>query len=190
MPDNHVPMPQAQSEMTSPHEMAIPPPPPLVKSPNKLELEKEQPKATIPPPPFMKNNFPKQEVKFTGRHDSLDLLKPAKKPEPVKQQENIQEKKRLQRPAEPESKPEIPSYIEKPSPKQRQVTSPIYIKSTSFRRILEYLILTHNDLKQAQATMTRLNELKNEKDRQFLLWKENLEEIQRKLVLIDNTLFE
>ena len=67
---------------------------------------------------------------------------------------------------------------------------PVFVKIDEYKEILEIMDLIKEKLEQAKKTLGRINELKNEEDAQIESWKENLEDVERKINLIDNALFE
>ncbi|MBN1386448.1 hypothetical protein JW968_05755 [Candidatus Woesearchaeota archaeon] len=203
--DSHMLNPPKPSVVSQMHQMPMPPLPPKsefqqqpvpqpVFSPPRSAVPQSTvpppPKAFVPPAPRMGMAPP---VHATGampdfssevspvlqgiKHDFSDLHKPQKKmpiPESLKDS----------------ALPELSLPESKPDKQRKEISGPVYVRVEAFRKILEDLVVIENDVKQSEAVMIRLNELKNEKDRQFLVWKDELEDIQRKLVFVDNTLFE
>lgn len=67
---------------------------------------------------------------------------------------------------------------------------PVFIKIDEYKDILEVMSLIKNKLDQAKKTIGKINELKNKEDAQIDAWKENLEDVERKVNMIDSVLFE
>ena len=67
---------------------------------------------------------------------------------------------------------------------------PVFIKIDEYKDILEVMSLIKGKLDQAKKTLGRINELKNNEDAQIEAWKENVEDVERKIEMIDNVLFE
>ena len=67
---------------------------------------------------------------------------------------------------------------------------PVFIKIDEYKDILEVMGLIKNKLDQAKKTLGKINELKNEEDSQIESWKDNLADVERKIDMIDNVLFE
>jgi len=75
-------------------------------------------------------------------------------------------------------------------PRQEHLEKPFFVKVDDYRSILEGTTLIKNNLKEADEIISRLNELKNEGDREFEKWREKLEDVQRKLIYVDKVIFE
>ena len=67
---------------------------------------------------------------------------------------------------------------------------PIFIKVDGYKELLDVIDLIRGKLDQAKKTLGKINELKNEEDSQLGTWKDNLEEIERKMEMVDSVLFE
>jgi len=99
---------------------------------------------------------------------------------------------------EPFSLPRFDSPLDRPdrggdiSPriKRHKVQGPLFVKVDDYRRIMADLDLILNDLKESNNLIVRLNSIKNGLDTQFDRWHSEMEDLQRKLVFIDKTLFE
>lgn len=64
-----------------------------------------------------------------------------------------------------------------------------YVDLDDYQKMLEDLTTVKALLKEKKDVYIHLNDIKNLKDEKFLKWKNNLEDIQRKLVFIDKTVF-
>ena len=67
---------------------------------------------------------------------------------------------------------------------------PVFIKINEYKDILEVMGLIKGKLDQAKETLGKINELKNEEDVQIESWKDNLADVEHKIDMIDNVLFE
>lgn len=67
---------------------------------------------------------------------------------------------------------------------------PAYVRMEDYRIMLEGTGRIKDNLGEAADLVIRLNELKNEEDREFEKWRTQLEDIQRKLTYIDKVIFE
>ncbi len=65
----------------------------------------------------------------------------------------------------------------------------IYVKADKYKLMLGEIRLSKSKLTAAEEGIERLAELKLVKDKEFEKWRESLEDIQRKLIFIDKTLF-
>lgn len=73
---------------------------------------------------------------------------------------------------------------------ERHVAGPIFIKIDNFRHILGDITDMKNDLGEMEGTVDKMLKIKIEEDKKFAQWQEQLEEIQRKFLFMDKTLFD
>jgi hypothetical protein len=67
---------------------------------------------------------------------------------------------------------------------------PVYVKIDEYKDILDIMELIKGKVEQAKKTLGKINELKNNEDTQLETWKDNLEDVQRKIDMIDSVLFQ
>jgi hypothetical protein len=67
---------------------------------------------------------------------------------------------------------------------------PVYVKIDEYKDILDIMELIKGKVEQAKKTLGKINELKNSEDTQLEMWKDNLEDVQRKIDMIDSVLFQ
>ncbi len=67
---------------------------------------------------------------------------------------------------------------------------PVYVKIDEYKDVLDIMNMIRNKIEDAKETLAKINELKNEEDAELELWHTGLEEIERKVVFVDKTLFE
>ena len=68
--------------------------------------------------------------------------------------------------------------------------APVFVKIEDYKDTIDVLDLIKDRLAEAKRTLSDINELKNDEDSELELWSSTLNEIERKLVSIDRTLFE
>lgn len=73
---------------------------------------------------------------------------------------------------------------------RRESDRPMYVRVDDYKAILEGTSRVRDNLKEATDVVTRMNELKNEEDKEFEKWRAQLEDIQRKLTYVDKIIFE
>ncbi len=66
----------------------------------------------------------------------------------------------------------------------------VFIKIEEYNDILDLIALINEKVKEARLILGKLNELKNQEDSELLAWKNSLDEVERKLKYIDQSLFE
>jgi len=74
--------------------------------------------------------------------------------------------------------------------KERAPVRPVFVEVERFKDVLDDLNSAKILLKDGAEIMSKLEEIRLEKDKNFDKWKTQLEDIQRKLIFIDRTLFE
>ena len=66
---------------------------------------------------------------------------------------------------------------------------PVYVKIDDYKDVLEIISLIKEKLSEAKATMGKINDIKNEEDNELELWANEIEEVERKVEFVDNSLF-
>ncbi|MEE9525278.1 MAG: hypothetical protein V3V78_01580 [Candidatus Woesearchaeota archaeon] len=67
---------------------------------------------------------------------------------------------------------------------------PVYVRIEEYKDVLDVMNMIRNKIEDAKETLAKINELKNEEDAELELWHTGLEEVERKVVFVDKTLFE
>lgn len=167
------------------HKLDLPPAPPAQDMPS---LEKEFP--SLPDIP----SGPPENKKATSNDNNMRMQAPdfgnAELP-PLPQQENMQSKASV-------SEPPVSDYgnqepMQEPEPPQRsepQSGEPIYMEVEHYRGILEKVNSIKDSVKEADTALQRLNDLKNERDRELGRWHARMGDLQKKLSYVDSSLFE
>jgi len=68
--------------------------------------------------------------------------------------------------------------------------APIFVKIENYKEILKSIDLIKQKTQDAKAILAKLNDLKNEEDTEMQIWADSLEDVERKIDLIDSTLGE
>lgn len=66
----------------------------------------------------------------------------------------------------------------------------VFIKLNEYNDILDIIALINAKVKEAKMLLEKINELKNQEDLELDIWKTSIEDIERKLKFVDQTLFE
>ena len=66
----------------------------------------------------------------------------------------------------------------------------IFVKLDEYKEILNTFNILKNNLDEARETINKINELKNSEDAELDLWYSELEEIERKVNIMDKSMFE
>jgi len=64
----------------------------------------------------------------------------------------------------------------------------LFIPSNKYKELISNIEEIEKRLRESRDLVTNLNEIKNEKDKEFERWRNQLEDIQKKLLSIDKTL--
>ena len=67
---------------------------------------------------------------------------------------------------------------------------PVYVRIDEYKDVLDVMNMIRNKIEDAKETLAKINELKNEEDAELELWHTGLEEVERKVIFVDKTLFE
>jgi hypothetical protein len=66
----------------------------------------------------------------------------------------------------------------------------VFVKIEEYKDILDIIALISEKVKEARAVLGKINDLKNQEDSELDIWKNSLDDVERKLKYIDQTLFE
>ncbi|MEM2131108.1 MAG: hypothetical protein QXM96_02180 [Candidatus Woesearchaeota archaeon] len=66
----------------------------------------------------------------------------------------------------------------------------VFIKIDEYNEILDIIALINAKVKEAKLLLEKINELKNQEDLEIDNWKNSIEDVERKLKFVDQTLFE
>ena len=67
---------------------------------------------------------------------------------------------------------------------------PVFVKIDDYKDVLDVVELLKGKVREAKEIQEKINTLKNEEDVELEIWRNNLEELERKIHYIDTTLFE
>ena len=67
---------------------------------------------------------------------------------------------------------------------------PVFVKIEEYKDVLDVIELIKNKIIQAKDVLGKINELKNDEDAELDLWKTSLNEIERRVDELDETLLE
>jgi len=66
----------------------------------------------------------------------------------------------------------------------------VFVKIEEYEDILDIITLINEKVKEAKIVLDKINDLKNQEDSDLKEWKDALNDVERKLKNIDQTLFE
>ncbi len=109
-------------------------------------------------------------------------------PEPEPEQENIEEELKIRQDTYPKAAGRLFSQ-EKRILRQRPSAKTIYVSVDNFKATLGSISMVRSDLRKSEEALVKLESMKNAKDKSFDKMKSSLDDLQRKLIFIDKTLF-
>jgi hypothetical protein len=66
----------------------------------------------------------------------------------------------------------------------------VFVKIDEYKDILDIIELIQEKVKESKTILGKINNLKNQEDAELELWENGLNDVERKLNFIDQTLFE
>ena len=66
----------------------------------------------------------------------------------------------------------------------------VFVKIDEYNDILDIIALINEKVKEARTILDKINDLKNQEDSELTTWRHALDDVDRKLKYIDQTLFE
>ena len=66
----------------------------------------------------------------------------------------------------------------------------VFVKISEYNDILDIIALINEKVAEARIILGKINDLKNQEDTELDTWKRALDDVERKLKYIDQTLFE
>lgn len=130
------------------------------------------------PPKEEKHGIPAPPPLEFGPKPTLPPLTPEKMPPVMGPPAPIEEPTE----EEPERK--------EPEPVMAETRGPLFVKIDDYKAILHGISVVKNNVDEANNIIKRLGTIRTEKDKEFEKWKSKLEDLNRKLVYIDKTIFE
>jgi len=67
---------------------------------------------------------------------------------------------------------------------------PVFVKIDEYKDIVDIINLTHDKIKRARQLLTRIDELKEQEDLTIRHWKDELNQVEQRVVDVDRKLFE
>lgn len=70
-----------------------------------------------------------------------------------------------------------------------ELTKPIFIDVGIFRDVIDEIALIQNTLKETSDSLSRLDEFREDENKEFRRWQSDMQDVQKKLIYVDKTLF-
>lgn len=185
-----IPRPGAVKQEGYMHLQELPPLPKLEETAGKAEEMPEFPELPeLPELPEIEHEENKEEMPSWHFEEEA---KPAEAPKPIEEHELFKGFESLT----PENLP----HIEAPKPlkeikfepiEERQFHDlrPLFVKSDDYKEIMKGIQEIKAKANESDAILVNLNEIKNQKDKEFQKIHSQIADIQRKLVYVDKTVF-
>lgn len=68
--------------------------------------------------------------------------------------------------------------------------TPVFVKMDNYKEVVEVVNMIKSKIEDAKRTLSKISELRNEEGAEVDLWHTTIEEIQKKVELVDRTLAE
>jgi len=173
------PPPMGKAEVPLTPKENLPPPMPDISPPLQKEEVKAEEKAVMPElPPAPELSVPQPESSFEPIEQESEVTHPFKEPEP-------------QKPPEIKEKPKIieKKVKEKAVEERHFLDEPLFVKTDQYGNILDGINIIKNKVNECNFVVENLNEIKNKGDKEFSKWRSNLEDMQRKVSLVEKSFF-
>lgn len=134
--------------------------------------------------------IPVPEPSIVAERSESDLGERGTMPEPQAPEEYQAPEE--EHPLSPEAYPKIGRRIfehERRVMRERPRAKTIYVKVDNFKAMLGTINIVRSDLRKSDEALTKLESIKNGKDKSFDKVKSSLDDLQKKLIFIDKTLF-
>jgi hypothetical protein len=73
---------------------------------------------------------------------------------------------------------------------KKDLEGPLFVNIVGFKELLEDIDIIKKDLRNGSKILENIIEFKNTQDHKFMKWENSLEEVEKKLMYIDKSLFE
>ena len=70
-----------------------------------------------------------------------------------------------------------------------ELTKPLFIEARLYKAVMDDVGVLRNTLKDNADTLQTINDLKDDKEKNYGIWHKQIEDVQRKLIYADNSLF-
>jgi len=148
------------------------------------DFSKENTMPEFPSFPEMDENpMPIQPVS-----SNLQIPEPLSMTEPEPEQEEISEEQPIPSDTYPKMAGRLFSQ-EKRILRERPSAKTIYVSVDNFKATLGSINMVRSDLRKSEQALMKLESIKNAKDKSFDKMKSSLDDLQRKLIFVDKTLF-
>lgn len=72
---------------------------------------------------------------------------------------------------------------------KRPEVKPVFVRVGAFKDVMDEIMLVNNIIKESEDTIIRVAEFKEDEDKEFKKWENQLKDIQQKLIYADQALF-
>ena len=70
-----------------------------------------------------------------------------------------------------------------------ELTRPLFVDVLLFREVIDEIASISGRLKESHDSLSRLEEFREDEEKEFKRWRSNVQDIQKKLIYVDKTLF-
>jgi hypothetical protein len=134
-------------------------------------------KADIDIPPIPMGSMPEESIELPTFPSLEEFEKPKKKeaaPSSVNEMEELAVK-------------EVEDELEERG--GLELTTPIFVEASFYKGVMDDLGVLKNVLKDSSDRLQMISDLRDDKEKNYNIWHKQIEDIQKKLIYADNSLF-
>ena len=68
--------------------------------------------------------------------------------------------------------------------------SPVFIKIDKYRQVLDVVDVLKKQVDEIRSTLQQIKRLKTQEEEEIRMWEANIAEVEKKILFVDQTLFE
>ncbi|MCA9477562.1 MAG: hypothetical protein KC535_00250 [Nanoarchaeota archaeon] len=68
--------------------------------------------------------------------------------------------------------------------------SPVFIKIDKYRQVLDVVDVLKKQVDDVRSTLQQIKQLKTQEEEEIRIWEANIAEVEKKILFVDQTLFE
>jgi hypothetical protein len=157
-----------------------------------LKKKPKQESLDLPPPPAPESAMQPAEVRIVNELPSMEQLPELPEEAPAAMElPSMPEHEEAPMPELEEAPAEMPEPEERPV-KARPVTrkEPLFVNVEDYQNVLTSINYVRSKLGEAEDLVRKLNDIKAVEEKNFEAWRNQLEDVQRKLAYVENVVFE
>ena len=147
----------------------------------------------LPPPPAPETAMQPAEVRIVNELPEMEQMPEQPLAEPPAEQVPESMELPMQAPEEHEEAPEEEAAPAAPAPEisiSKPRREPLFVSVDNYQDVLNSINYIRGKLGEADELVNKLNDIKAVEEKSFEAWRNQLEDVQRKLAYVENVVFE